>query len=279
MSLRPIKAMNMAGVVPADLTGAVKPTFVWVSPTLLLVDETYQRALAEKSVNLVRNKIVATWDWGKFQPPTVVRTSAGLVVIDGQHTAIGAASHPEVDTIPVKVVHAPGLIDQAGVYIGLNRDRIAMTSMQMHHAAVVAGIPEAVQVQRVAEAAGVRILRAPPGNAAYKPRDTVSIEAIRKVIKVRGEEQAVQLLKVLADANLAPIGQAHVRAADALLFDSEFDSVKGPAVTSALISLGFLADQEAKLFLATHPAVKHYWRALASVILRRVNDGRRRRVA
>jgi hypothetical protein len=39
---------------------------------------------------------VANWDWRRFKPPVVARTATGLEVIDGQHTAIAAASHPDV---------------------------------------------------------------------------------------------------------------------------------------------------------------------------------------
>lgn len=277
MSLRPIKAMNIAGIEPANLAGAVKPRFEWVDPRKLLVDETYQRGLGEKSVRLVR-KVVAEWDWAKFQPPSVVRTSAGLLVIDGQHTAIAAASHPGIGLIPVKLAHAPLTADQAGAFLGINRNRIAMTPMGIHSAAVVAGDVEALRIQRVAEAAGVRILRTTPSAHSYRPCDTVSIEAIRTVIKRQGEDNAVLLLKALAEAKLAPIGQSHIRAAEALMFDPEFGGVKPAAITSALISLGFLADQETRVFAATH-GVKQQWRALAAVINRRIVSGRRPRAA
>ncbi len=63
-----------------------------VKPSTLLVDERYQRGLSERSIKLIR-KIVSEWDWRAFKPPVVVDVGAGLEVIDGQHTAIGAATH------------------------------------------------------------------------------------------------------------------------------------------------------------------------------------------
>lgn len=168
-TLRPIQKMQLPGIEPAKL-GKVEPVFERAKPETLHVDETYQRNLSERSVTLIR-RIVANWDWARFKPPVVVRAPGKKFhVIDGQHTAIAAASHPEIDSIPVMVVDAPNVEDRARAFIGHNRDRITVTPNQLYIAAVAAGDPDAVTVQQVCERAGVRILRLPPGGGGLQAR-------------------------------------------------------------------------------------------------------------
>jgi hypothetical protein len=58
-------------------------------------------------------EIVRGWDWKKFKPPVAVEvstgeSSAGLVVINGQHTAIAAVTRG-IPRIPVLIVEAASL--------------------------------------------------------------------------------------------------------------------------------------------------------------------------
>src|SRR6185437_3072554 len=114
------------------------PMVEWMAPTDLLVDDAYQRGLGPKSVDLIR-RIVEHWDWRRFKPPIVAWTEAGFEVIDGQHTAIAAASRPDIAKIPVMVVVATAMTDRAQAFVGHNRDRLNVSPMQLHHAMVAAG--------------------------------------------------------------------------------------------------------------------------------------------
>ena len=117
---RPIVPLRLPKVEPT-VALRIRPEFVWVPPTNLLVDETYQRELSRQSLALIE-KIVKRWDWSRFKPPVVARTDGGFEVIDGQHTAIAAASHPEIDEIPVMVVETTDMGDRAKAFVGHNRD-------------------------------------------------------------------------------------------------------------------------------------------------------------
>jgi len=271
-SQRAIRAISVAGVTPGAVSKAL-PTFAVVDPATLLVAESYQRHLSERGLQLIR-KIVATWDWRRFKPPVVARTALGLEIIDGQHTAIAAASHPAIGRIPVMVVDAAVQAERASAFIGHNKDRLGMTPMQLHFAAVAAGEPAAVAIGRAAEAAGVRILRSTPGNGLWKARETVAVNAIGQLLARRGEESATMVLKALADADCTPISAAQLKAADMLLHDEEYrDQITAEQVTRALQAMGDEADQEAKVFAAAHSVP--LWRALVVVIGR----NRRRRKA
>jgi hypothetical protein len=153
MTHRLIAPIEINGFEPGGTPRAL-PIFEMVKRETLLVDEGYQRDSSERSLKLVR-KIVAGWDWARNKPPVAVLTDAGLELIDGQHTAIAAATHPDIAEIPVMIIEAPERADRAGAFISHNRDRVAVTATQLHVAAIAAGDAEAQAVQRVCLDAGV----------------------------------------------------------------------------------------------------------------------------
>lgn len=271
---RAIKSMAVPGVEPNAVTTA-PPQFEWVDPRNLLVDEVYQRNLSERSVTLIR-KIVGGWDWARFKPPVVARSGDDhFEVIDGQHTAIAAASHPGVESIPVMVVVALDQAARASAFVGHNRDRIALTAGQMHSAAVAAGDEDAVTLAQVCERAGVRVLKNPPGNGAFKPRDTLAVASIRALINRRGAMRARLALEVLVNAECAPISASGIKAVEMLLHDQEYaGQIEAADLTTTIRSLGSAAEQEAKVFAAAHSVP--LWRALGIILFRRTRRGRRR---
>ncbi|MGO7815405.1 hypothetical protein ACC674_38205, partial [Rhizobium ruizarguesonis] len=58
-----------------------------------------------------------------------------LKVLDGQHTAIAAASNPHIDVIPVMIVDAEDTVSQAKAFIGQNTERLGVTTLQPDEAA------------------------------------------------------------------------------------------------------------------------------------------------
>ena len=97
--LRRVAALHLPDAVPNALPPE-RPDVRWVDPRSLLIEGDYQRDLSRKSVDLIR-RMATGWDWAAMKPPICAETADGaLVIIDGQHTAIGAASHPAVSEIP-----------------------------------------------------------------------------------------------------------------------------------------------------------------------------------
>jgi hypothetical protein len=260
MNRRAIAAIPLPGITPGKPeTGA--PEISHFDPCELLVDETYQRNLSERSINLIR-RIVAGWDWRRFKPPVVAWTEDGLEVIDGQHTAIAAACHPAIETIPVMVVDAADQVSRASAFIGHNRDRLSVTIPQIHAAAVAAGDPEALAIAKVCQEASVQIVKAqskPP-----RPRETIAVNAIAALLKKYQPEDAVQILKILAEAECAPITVPQIKAVELLLSDpdysSEIDKEKLPALINSMRST---IDRDAKTFAATHSVP--LYKAMASI--------------
>lgn len=251
-----------------------EPRFERANPADLLVDETYQRNLSERSVKLIR-KIVAGWDWRTFMPPVVVRTKDGLHVIDGQHTAIAALTHPAISDIPIMVVKAENVEARARTFLGRNRDRITVTPNQLYAAAVAAGDADAVTIDQVCGRAGVKILKQPPGAGSFKVGETMAISTISSLVSRRGALKARQILEVITAAKIAPVPAVLIKSVEALMTDKEYAGlVDPPDITTAIrASLGEL-ESEAKVFSATHNIP--LWKAMTSIMFKRCKRGRRR---
>lgn len=212
-TLHPISALELAHVDDAPTLGET-PHLEWVSPTSLLVDEHYQRKLSRKSVKLIRT-IVENFSWCRLKPPIVVKTSTGLHVIDGQHTAIASATIG-LEEIPVFVVDAPTVPDRARAFVGHNTDRVIVSPIDVFHALLAAGDAEALTVDAVCRRAKVTV-RHLSQSSAIGPGDTMAVISIRKVIARQGELRAQRILEVLNGAGCMPIGSAELLAVEHIL--------------------------------------------------------------
>lgn len=275
--LRPIAVLDFPDIAPGGADMA-RPVFVEVAPSDLLVDESYQRSLSRRSLSVIR-RAVARWDWRSFHPPIVVRSESGAFhIIDGQHTAIAAACHPDIKTIPVQVVEAPEIAQRATAFVSVNTNRVSVTPMQIHYAELAAGDDDAVTLAQVCDRTGVRLLRMPPNNGAYAVGDCYALGSIRSLISKRHPHGARRVLKLLVEAKAAPITAGLIKAIEALLFEPEYAGmVTDEAIGTTIRGEGQVQlEREARAFAQTHGLSA--WRGLAGVIFRhtpKVRDGRR----
>lgn len=232
--LRKISAIPVPGV-DANSIDSEKPTFDWVDPKTLQVEEGYQRDLGDKSIRLIR-RIVAGWDWKAMKPPVCARTEGGaLMVIDGQHTAIAAATHPGIDLIPIMIVSAQTVSERAHSFVRHNQDRIAMTATQIFHASLASGDEVAIAVRDACEQAGVRILRNPPSGGIFKIGDTMGVVTLRSIVEKRGVKFGARMLRILVEAKRAPVGSVEMVAVTALLTEPEWKDTIDPGDLSLMI--------------------------------------------
>ncbi len=273
MTLRPVKALIRSNGLKPNVPATKPPRFQSVVPSELLIDGTYQRNLSERSVALIR-KIVADWDWRRFKPPIVVRVDNGFHVIDGQHTSIAAATHGGIGKIPVMVVDADSVMDRARAFIGHNRDRITMTTMQMFYAAGAAGDEDVQTVQAACKRAGVSILRVPPCYGIFKPRETIAVSTLLSLVKRRSAIQARQVIETVANSNMAPLSAAALKAVEHLLFSKEFAGEFTSAdLTSTMIKLGPELNRKAGA-MAASKQIPH-WRAWIAILSHHTTRARR----
>lgn len=269
--LRPVRTLVLAQLTP-NVPATDVPRFTLVDPQELLVDESYQRGLSNRSIKLIR-RMVGGWDWRKYKPPVVARTSAGLEVLDGQHTAIGAASHPLIDKIPVMIVVADHQAERAAAFVGHNKERLNLTPMQMHAAAAAAGDVDARAINRACAEAGVVVLKSPRYDG-FRTGETIAVGAIGALVKRRDHDAAVKVLGILVAAGCAPVGANWIKAVDLLLHGPEYAGVLEANDLAALIAgSGGDLEKEAALFSGAHGVVT--WKAMAVVSFRKCRKRRR----
>lgn len=209
-----------AKMEPADIDAA--PPKVWlVEPASLKVEPAYQRDLSKRSIRLIR-KIVTGFDWTKFKLPIV---DEGLNIIDGQHTAIAAATHPRIKEIPVLVVPAERIEKRAASFVSHNRDRINMTPAQVFHAEYAAGGEEARAIQAAAEAAGCSIPRNMPLRGKAKPGEITAIAEARACYRKGGAEMLSRILRIAKAAQCVPVAETVIRALRIIFTDDLFGDV------------------------------------------------------
>lgn len=206
-SITPLGPESLRGIVPAADIGE-PPIFEMVDPRTLFAEESYQRDLGENSTRMVR-KIVAGFSWSRFKPPVCVRVPEWddvLVCIDGQHTAIGAASHPDIKLIPVMIVRAADAAARAGAFVGHNRDRLGLTQMAIYHAEVAAGDALAVTIQKACDKAGAFVLPKPVNlKSRHPPGATIAVGTLKTIAMRHGGDFLASVLKILVDAGRGPM--------------------------------------------------------------------------
>lgn len=273
--LRPIAALRMPDIVPGT-PASPRPKFINVEPSALLVDETYQRDLGDRSVRLIR-RIVAGWDWRAFKPPVVVADGQDRYhVLDGQHTAIAAASHPLIKTIPIMVVEAAVQAERANAFVKHNRDRLQITNTQLHAALVAAGDTDALTIEQVCARAGARVLKHPPGMGRFAVGDTMAIQALKALIGRRHAQGARRVVEICVQGQMAPVSASGLKAVEELLFGQSYaGEITDADLVTTIREMGVLADKEAARFSAEHDLL--LWKALTVTLFRNTKKVRRGR--
>jgi len=218
-SIVPLPRESLRGLDPAKIAGN-PPRLEWVDPRSLFVEENYQRKVGSKGVRLIRN-IYAHFSWARYKHPVCVEMpewDGARVCIDGQHTAIASACHPQLPKIPVMIVDAATAADRAGAFVGHNRDRVALTPVVIFHAELAAGDVLGQQVAEACRRSGAKVLekminlreKAPVGH-------TIAVGSLKNVAKRRGVDHLTRVLRVLVAAERGPIKAAEILAVDAIL--------------------------------------------------------------
>lgn len=168
--VEPVDNENYRAVVPLSSPSSnlppVLPTIEWVDPKTLLIEVTYQRDLTKKSIRFIK-RIIKEWDWQKFTVPNCSRLANGrLAILNGQHTSIAAASHPQITKIPVYVSPSgTTLSGRAESFVSLNRDKLAMSALSLFHANIAAGDMDSILLQKAVKEAGCYFPKEKPAKA------------------------------------------------------------------------------------------------------------------
>lgn len=189
------------------------PRIAWLRLDQLAVDETYQRSISRRGAALIRN-LVEGWDWNRFKPLSVADLGSGVYeVVDGQHTAIAAATHGAIDSLPCLILIAPDIATRAADFVGINRQRTGLTPFALFRAAVVAGDPAAVAVSQALAATGATLIESIRNNRDIGA--TASATLLMSIAGRKGRVRVERCLRAAIAAGLAPISSATLRLLDA----------------------------------------------------------------
>lgn len=222
LGLRRVEPINdLMGLNP-NKVDAKPPEPMTLKPQELWVDAAYQRDPSRSSMKLIL-RIVNGWDWRKFKAPIVTLDNQNrYVVIDGQHTSIAAATHPDINTIPVMFVPMVDVTHQAQAFVSHNTASVRVSDLDLYHANKTGGDPTILDIDRILDKVGIGIARYVPGAAGlYDQNQTVAIGVIKQLYARYGALRFERLMHVTAQCGFTPIRADHFRALAILLYDRE----------------------------------------------------------
>jgi len=274
--IEPIQLSSLHRKADIGDGGYREPSFRFVAPTDLFIDERYQRLLSKQSLRLIR-KIVCEWDWMAYKPPICAQVGDELHVIDGQHTALAAASHGGLETIPVIVVPPSTLEARAESFVRHNRDRLAVSATQLYYARLTAGDRDALTVQQVCQRSGVRVLRFSPAGhiqtKRYQVGDTLAIKSIEGLIQRQNVKGACDVLELIVQAGIAPITFKIIRAVDELMFSKRYRHEISQEQILYCLGHGYdRLEDEGDLIALEHNLPR--WRGLCIAVFKRRRKGK-----
>lgn len=175
-----VSDFSSQGLILKGEVGA-KPKLLFLPISSLVIDPVYQREVGVQGRKNIR-KIANEFRWSRFEPVIVAPIASGFfAIINGQHRAMGARLRG-LSEVPCAIVEADP-IEQAAAFAAINGNITAITSMQLHHAAVAAGDKNAVGLDRACGSAGVKICRYPIPASNMKVGDTLAATALAQCFR------------------------------------------------------------------------------------------------
>jgi hypothetical protein len=147
----------------------------------------------------------------------VAPAGSGLyAIVDGQHRSTAAALLG-LDRVPCAVIDV-NRAAQAAAFKAINGNVSKLHSVQIYHAALAAGDPEAMRVDAICKKSGVTILRFPTYSGLMKPGETIAYKVIATCTTKFGEDTTVAALKAIAGGG-APLNRGVIFGTSEVLHD------------------------------------------------------------
>lgn len=159
----------------------------------LMVDATYQRAISANSVRNIK-RICKSFDWAKFLPVIVTKDGDHYSIVDGQHRTTAAATIG-VTEVPCYVLSCSAS-EAASAFAAINGNVTPVKPIDLWFAELAAGHGDAVALQKVLDAAGVRVTRKTDG---YAPGETRSINVLRRALDFYGSATLTTILQCIVE--------------------------------------------------------------------------------
>lgn len=223
----PLENVTIRGNNPGPV-----PEVKFLSPEQLVINEEYQRDLSGTSILQIK-KMATNFDWRSYKAITVAPTDEPGIyeVVDGQHTAIAAATNGNVPFLPAILMDAKTLEDKAGGFLGINRNRIALTPAAIYAAEVAAKDELAVCVEEALQETGAVILPLPKPKGKWKVGETIAIGAMKEIVRQYDQKRLVRVINILMEAQAAPITACLLKGVNLALPPYEMSDVDNRVMT------------------------------------------------
>jgi hypothetical protein len=205
MTIEPFRAIETADYAKIVLPTSFgpPPRLKWIEIASLIVDAEYQRDITRQtSVTNIR-RIAAGFSWSHFTPVVVAPIGGSrFAIVDGQHR-VTAAKLCGFDKVPCSVIEATRG-EQAAAFRAINKNVTRLSTMQLHHAGVVAGEATACRIAEACKKASVTILRYPVPWDKIAPGETMAVTYVGAALQRFGEEPVIAALRAIvgsADGN------------------------------------------------------------------------------
>ncbi|WP_242218026.1 ParB/RepB/Spo0J family partition protein [Shinella zoogloeoides] len=161
----------------------------------LLVDTVYQRAVSHGSVKNIR-RICQDFDWSKFLPVIVTQDGDTYSIVDGQHRTTAAATIG-ITEVPCYILSCTAS-EAAAAFAAINGNVTPVQPIDLWFAELAAKKPKAVALQRVLDAAGVKITRKKEGFLAGETR---SITVLQRAHEFYGSAILTTILQCIVETS------------------------------------------------------------------------------
>lgn len=209
--LRKIVALERVGHCPDP---GRAPEVIHLTIGQLVVNEEYQRGLSKPRLAAIRRQAKA-WDWNAYEALNVAATDNPNIfeVVDGQGTAIAAATNGNIGILPCLLMAAETLQAKARAFVNINTVRAAPTPQDIYKGKLAAEDPVVVEVQKALDANGCRVVALQPAKGHhYRVGDTLAIATLIAIAKDRGPDRLSRILNICVKGAAAPVSSGLLKA-------------------------------------------------------------------
>jgi hypothetical protein len=168
-------------------------------PSELEIDDSYQRSTTTMSSTMLIRKIARNWDWRMCLPLVVSRRENGFYVIDGQHRLAAARLRDDIRYLPCCISTYGSIVDEAAMFVAMNRTRKAIGQLDDFHASVASGDVDAMAIERLVLGADLAVSRA-TRSQSWAPGEVSFTSSIVKVRRKHGDQVCSNALELIAAA-------------------------------------------------------------------------------
>lgn len=180
-----------------------KPKLEWIKLTQLYVPTEYQRSTKSMASQSNINRLREKFNWAECGALIVSPLNSKppqYAIIDGQHRFKAAELHGGITELPCCVLEQKDTAAQAGNFVGINTNRVALHMLPKYHAAVVAGDPDAVSLAAILKKCKISIADQAMNMKTIPARTTTAVGTLLRMIGDYSEKQMIWVLTIIPEA-------------------------------------------------------------------------------